>query len=74
MPRKPETPGAGCLRKSPSEEAVHMWLDAVRVFPGADHEVAVVPPTAKALVGRLDAGSAHSSVRDRRPEEPAWPE
>ena len=39
-----------------------MWftsLAAIRAFAGADHEVAVVPPAAQALLQRFDARSAH---------------
>jgi heme-degrading monooxygenase HmoA len=39
-----------------------MWfdsLDAVRQFSGADYEVAVVPPGARAVLSRFDAASAH---------------
>jgi hypothetical protein len=39
-----------------------MWfdeLDSVRAFAGADHEVAVAPPAARALLQRFDARSAH---------------
>ena len=46
-----------------------MWfesLDAVRTFSGSDHEVAVVPPAARALLSRFDARSAHYEVRERR--------
>jgi heme-degrading monooxygenase HmoA len=46
-----------------------MWLDsveAVRVFAGADYEVAVVPPEARALLERFDARSAHYEVRRPR--------
>jgi uncharacterized damage-inducible protein DinB len=42
-----------------------MWfddLDAVRAFAGPDHETAVVPPPARALLARFDARSAHYSV------------
>lgn len=38
-------------------------LDAVRAFAGADYEVAVVPPAARALLTRFDARSAHYEVR-----------
>jgi heme-degrading monooxygenase HmoA len=34
-------------------------LDAVREFAGADYEVAVVPPKARALLERFDQRSAH---------------
>src|SRR5215471_14462332 len=39
-----------------------MWfsdLEAVRRFAGDDHEIAVVPPKARALLHRFDARSAH---------------
>jgi antibiotic biosynthesis monooxygenase (ABM) superfamily enzyme len=39
-----------------------MWfdsLDAVRAFAGAPHDVAVVPPAARALLARFDERSAH---------------
>lgn len=43
-----------------------MWfdsIDAVRVFAGEDHEVAVVPAKAQALLKRYDARSQHYEVR-----------
>jgi antibiotic biosynthesis monooxygenase (ABM) superfamily enzyme len=43
-----------------------MWfdsLDAVRTFAGKDHEVAVVPPKARALLSRFDARSQHYEVK-----------
>ena len=46
-----------------------MWfasIDAVRVFAGADYEVAVVPAAARALLQRFDARSAHYEVRQAR--------
>ena len=46
-----------------------MWfesLDAVRTFAGADYEVAVVPPAARAVLSHFDARSAHYEVRERR--------
>jgi heme-degrading monooxygenase HmoA len=46
-----------------------MWfdsLDAVRTFAGADHEVAVVPDAARALLARFDARSQHYEVLERR--------
>lgn len=49
-----------------------MWfetLDAVRDFAGDDHETAVVPPAARALLHRFDERSAHYEVRDRRAAE-----
>lgn len=45
-----------------------MWFDsfdAVRVFAGPDHEAAVVPPKARALLSRFDARSQHYEVRER---------
>jgi heme-degrading monooxygenase HmoA len=45
-----------------------MWfdsLDAVRVFAGPDHEAAVVPPKARALLSRFDERSQHYEVRER---------
>ena len=38
-------------------------LDAVRQFAGEDHEVAVVPPKARALLARFDQRSQHHEVR-----------
>jgi heme-degrading monooxygenase HmoA len=46
-----------------------MWFDsleAVRVFAGSDYEVAVVPPSARSLLHRFDARSAHYEVRKPR--------
>ncbi|MGH7560250.1 MAG: antibiotic biosynthesis monooxygenase [Gemmatimonadales bacterium] len=46
-----------------------MWfdsLDAIRAFAGADHEIAVVPPSARALLARFDARSVHYEVSERR--------
>ena len=43
-----------------------MWfdsLDAVRAFAGPDHEVAVVPPKARAILSRFDDRSQHYEVR-----------
>ena len=43
-----------------------MWFDsleAVRAFAGEDYEVAVVPPSARALLSRFDARSQHYEVR-----------
>ena len=65
---------AGCrsihlLRRDLGDEVEFvtvMWfdsLDAVRVFAGEDHEVAVVPPEARALLSRFDARSSHYKVR-----------
>ncbi len=46
-----------------------MWFDSlesVRAFAGADYEMAVVPPEARALLLRFDARSAHYEVRRLR--------
>jgi heme-degrading monooxygenase HmoA len=46
-----------------------MWfssLEAVAEFAGADYEIAVVPPHARALLLRFDARSSHYDVRERR--------
>jgi antibiotic biosynthesis monooxygenase (ABM) superfamily enzyme len=45
-----------------------MWfdsLDAVRSFAGPDHETAVVPPKARALLSHFDDRSQHYDVRER---------
>ncbi|GJG85387.1 hypothetical protein tb265_05680 [Gemmatimonadetes bacterium T265] len=46
-------------------------LDAVRAFAGADYEAAVVPPSARALLARFDARSAHYEVREEQSGRPA---
>ena len=38
-------------------------IEAVRAFAGEDHEVAVVPPKARALLSRFDARSQHYDIR-----------
>ena len=46
-----------------------MWFDdlqAVREFAGADYEVAVVPPKARAVLAHFDARSQHYEVRAER--------
>lgn len=46
-----------------------MWFDslaAVRAFAGPDHDVAVVPPAARALLLRFDERSVHYEVRQPR--------
>jgi hypothetical protein len=45
-----------------------LWFDSlesVRVFPGQDHEAAVVPPKARAVLKRFDERSQHNEVRER---------
>ena len=49
------------------EFVTEMWfdsIDAVREFAGEDHEVAVVPARARALLARFDERSAHYEVRE----------
>jgi len=46
-----------------------MWFDsleAVKAFAGPDHETAVVPPKARAVLSRFDPRSAHYEVREQR--------
>jgi heme-degrading monooxygenase HmoA len=64
------------LLRRPGKDLVEfvtlMWFDsleAVRAFAGADYEVAVVPPAARALLQRFDARSAHYEVRQPRGAE-----
>ena len=65
--------GIDLLRRelgSETEFVTMMWfesLEAVVMFAGQDHEVAVVPPAARALLARFDPRSAHYSVEERRP-------
>ena len=37
-------------------------LDAVRAFAGEDHETAVVPPAARALLDRFDERAVHYEI------------
>jgi hypothetical protein len=46
-----------------------MWfasMDAVRAFAGEDHETAVVPPAARAVLSRFDERSQHYEVKEAR--------
>ena len=60
------------LRRSLGDEVEFvtvMWFDsleAVRAFAGDDHEQAVVPMTARALLARFDERSQHYQVEERR--------
>jgi antibiotic biosynthesis monooxygenase (ABM) superfamily enzyme len=47
-------------------------LNAVRAFAGEDHEAAVVPPEARALLVRYDPRSAHYEVREMETEDGTW--
>ena len=64
--------GIDLVRRDATDEVEFvtvMWfasLDAVRVFAGADYELAVVPPAARSLLARFDARSAHYDVVERR--------
>ena len=52
---------------SETEFLTVMWFEslaAVKAFAGADHEAAVVPPKARALLSRHDARSAHYEVKE----------
>lgn len=57
------------LRRAGAEEVEFLTimlfdsLDAVRVFAGADHEAAYVPPAARELLSRFDARAQHYEVR-----------
>jgi len=61
--------GAHLLRRDVGDEVEFvtvMWFDAladVRAFAGDDHETAVVPAAARALLARFDARSAHYDVK-----------
>lgn len=51
------------------EFATMMWfesLDAVRAFAGEEYELAVVPPSARAILARFDERSQHYEVRETR--------
>ena len=51
------------------EFATIMWFDdleAVKAFVGEDHEVAHVPPAARAVLSRFDERAVHYDVFDRR--------
>jgi heme-degrading monooxygenase HmoA len=57
--------GAHLLRRDQEQEVEFvtiLWFestDALREFAGQDHEVAVVPPKARALLSRFDERSSH---------------
>jgi heme-degrading monooxygenase HmoA len=67
--------GIQLLRRAVEEEVEFvtiMWfdsLDAVREFAGEDHEVAVVPEKARALLSRFDGRSQHYEVKADRKSE-----
>ncbi|NIN69195.1 MAG: antibiotic biosynthesis monooxygenase [Anaerolineae bacterium] len=61
--------GIHLLRRNLGDEVEFitiMWFDsmeAVSTFAGEDHELAVVPPKARALLSRFDARSQHYEVK-----------
>jgi heme-degrading monooxygenase HmoA len=61
--------GGYLLRRDAAEEVEFVVLtffdslDAVRAFAGEEHEVAVVPPEARALLSRFDARVKHFETR-----------
>ena len=61
--------GAHLLRRHDGDEiefVTILWFDsiqAVRVFAGEDHEMAVVPQTARQLLSRFDDRSRHYETR-----------
>ena len=61
------------LYRAPAGDEVEfvtiMWfesMDAIKAFAGADYEVAVVPPKARAVLKRFDARSRHFEMREQR--------
>ena len=61
------------LYRAPAGDEVEfvtiMWfesMDAIKAFAGADYEVAVVPPRARAVLKRFDARSRHFEMREQR--------
>jgi hypothetical protein len=64
--------GVELLRRDGPDETEFvtlMWFDsitAVRTFAGEEYELAVVPPSARALLRRFDERSAHYEVRQPR--------
>lgn len=71
--RIPGYQGIQLFRRSLGEEVEFvtvMWFDsleAVRAFAGEDHELAVVPPAARALLARFNERAHHYEIRvDRK--------
>lgn len=65
------------LFRAPIDDEVEfitvMWFEsmaAIEAFAGADHETAVVPPKARALLKRFDSRSRHYEVRETRGVNP----
>src|SRR5574342_751424 len=65
--------GIELLRRDSAEEVEFITImrfdsiDSVRMFAGADYEVAVVPTAARALLSRFDSRSQHYELREARP-------
>lgn len=70
--------GIELLRRPVGEEVEFVTLmrfdslDAVRAFAGEDHEAAVVPAEAQALLVRYDRRSVHYDVREMETEGRPW--
>ena len=70
--------GIELFRRTAAEEVEFVTLmrfdslDAVRAFAGEDHEAAVVPPAARALLVRYDPRSAHYEMREIEMEGRIW--
>ncbi len=64
--------GIELLRRDGAEEVEFVTImrfdsiSSVRNFAGADYEVAVVPPAARALLSRFDSRSQHYELRETR--------
>ncbi len=64
--------GIDLLRRARSAEVEFvtiMWFDsltAVQAFAGADYELALVPPAARAVLLRFDERSSHYETIERR--------
>ncbi len=46
-----------------------MWFDSlesIKAFAGADYDIAVVPPAARAVLSRFDARSQHYEIKEER--------
>ncbi len=53
------------MRQEEAEFVTVMWFDsiqAVKMFAGEDHEAAVIPPKALALLSNFDKRSTHYEI------------
>ena len=70
--RIPGYRGIQLLRRTAGDEVEFVTimrfddLDAVRRFAGADYEVAVLPPKARAILSHFDERSQHYEVRTEK--------